>query len=140
MWAVGGPLGIDDAYEAADRRYRLESAKKAMDAMIEELDRVILDHCRDEEIFEFGTGTVDVSISASRKRVIDPAVAARIIGPLAQEFAGQALNIGVIDRLLKEKPMRLSSEQASALKQAIRTEYGDARVKTAASDPTAVAI
>lgn len=132
--AAGGPLGLTDPMEAADRRYRIESAKKAMDAMLAELDAVIMGYCEDEEMLEFSTEYVDVAITAFGKRVIDAGVAAKILGPLAAEFP-EGLKIGVIDRLMKESPPRLSAEQLSALKQAIRKEYGDARVKVTMADP-----
>lgn len=130
---VGGPLAITDPFAAADRRYRLESARKAMEVMIEDLDAVIMGYCADEEMMDFTTGAVDVAISSYAKRVIDPAMAARILGPLAAEFPG-GLKIGVIDALMKEKPCRLTDEQRSQLKQITRKEYGDAKVKVTQAD------
>lgn len=133
---AGGPLGITDPIAAAQRRYKLEGAKKAIDVMLGDLDQVILNYCRDEDLFSFPAGPVNVAITASGRRTIDPASAARVLGDLARDFPG-GITLGVVDKLLKEKPSALTPAQAAELKALIHKEYGDARVKVTAADPTA---
>lgn len=133
---LGGPLGISDPVIAARRRYEIEGAKKAMDVMLQELDDVILGHCRDEDLFEYDVGGLHVAITASGRRVVDAGAAARVLGPkLASEFPG-GITVGVVDKLLKEKPNRLTSDQWDELKGLIRKEFGDAKVKVTPNDVT----
>lgn len=132
--AAGGALGITDPEEAAQRRYELAGAQKAIDVALEELDEVILGYCRQEELLEFDAGKVKVQITAKPYRTVDPASAARVLGPeLAAEFPG-GIKMAVVDKLLKEKPCRLTTSQESQLRGLIRKEFGEANVKVAPRD------
>ncbi len=131
--AAGGALGITDPEDAAKRRYALEGARKAMDVALGELDEVIIGYCKAEGLLEFEAGSVKVNITAKPYRTIDPAMAARVLGDLAKEFPG-GIKMGVVDKLLKERPCRLSLDQQAQLKGLIRKEFSEAAVKIVPMD------
>lgn len=126
--AAGGPLGITDAHEAADRRLKLDSASKAITAMLEELDDVIMGYCEEQQVTSFETDTSVVRITAQRRREVDAKMAARVIGDKAVVSHTGKLAMGEVEKLLKGKD--LDDEQKLALRQLIRSKVGAASVKT----------
>lgn len=126
--AAGGPLGITDGHDAADRRLTLDAAAKALRGMVDELDTVILEHCEREGLTNFVTdnGTA-VKIGAKKTRSIDSAMAARVVGPELVAQHGK-LGVTVVDQLLKEKT--LTDEQKAGLRALIRSQYGNPSVST----------
>lgn len=124
--AIGGPLGITDPIEAADRRAELHAAKVALDAGIDELDQVILQHCEREEILDFTTDRHEVKITAKRTRDVDTTTVVQIVG---EEIAAEYGKIGVtaVDRILRDP--RLTADQRGLLKQAFTTRFSEPFVK-----------
>lgn len=126
--AAGGHLGITDPNVAAERRLHLESAKKAIETMLSEMDEVILAHCEHEEVLGFSTSTVEVEITARRTRTVDSASVARVVGP---ELVAATAKLGVtaLDAMLKAKDSPLTDAQKSELRQLIRYQHGEPSVR-----------
>ncbi len=135
--AAGGHLAIDDPDKAAERRLHLESAKKAIEQMLGELDEVILSYCEHNELLGFSTGSVKVEITARRTRTVDSAQVARVIGP---ELVAANAKFGVtaLDQLVKAKNSPLSDEQKSELRQLVRLQFGEPSVKVKPKAPVGV--
>lgn len=126
--AGGGLLGIADAGAAADKRDKLDAAKRAIQATIDELDNYIMDHMESEDILDFDTPNTHVSVTATGRRKVDSERVAKVLGP---EMMARYGTIGVtqIDDIMKNDPT-LTSAQKSELKQLIRKEFGKPYVKT----------
>lgn len=125
--AAGGPLSITDGRVAADLRLKLDSAQKALESMVTELDAIILEHCETEGVTGFTTDSTFVKITASRRRHIDTKQVARVLGPTLVADHSK-LSITELDKLLKGT--ELTPEQKSQVKQLITQQYGEPSVKT----------
>lgn len=132
---AGGVLGITDPADAADRRAKLDYAKKAIEKMIAELDPVILTYCENESVDGFATDETVVTLTASKRRDVDPVLASRVIGSDLLVEHGAKLPMKAVDELLKKKSSTLTDEQKSRLRRLIRTNYGDLRVETKPVNP-----
>jgi hypothetical protein len=125
--AGGGILGIDNPHEAAELRTKYDSARRALQSLIDDLDDLILTHCETEGITEFATPTTAVKISASSRRKVESERAAKVLGPELMQKYGK---IGVTDVDFIIKNEDLSDDKKSALKQIMRKEFGKPYVKT----------
>lgn len=124
--AVGGPLGITDPNEAAEKYFELGHAQSAIKKMMEDLDAIILGYCEDEDILDFVTPNVTVKVDASRRRVIDAQRAADVIGSeMIAKYGG--LTIGAVEAMLKGA--ELTDNQKSELKQLITVNIGNPTLK-----------
>lgn len=125
--ASGGPLGITDPFEAADKRAQLVAARGAIATMIDELDNFIIDYMEQEELPEFATTSTKVSITMKTQRDIDERRAAMIIGPqLMAERSGVTLTM--VDKFLKGT--ELTPEKKAELRKLIFVKNTEAKVKT----------
>lgn len=122
---AGGYLNLE-APAAADKKLELQSRIGGLNAAIAELDAIIERHCEAEEIFGFSTDTTEVKITAKRTRDVDTQNVVSIVG---EEIASGYGKIGVtaVDQMLKDP--RLTSDQRSALKQAMFNKWGEPKVK-----------
>lgn len=132
--AAGGYLGITDPQVAADRRLHLDSAKKAIEQMLTEMDEVILAHCEHHELLGFSTDTAEVEVTARRSRTVDSAQVARVIGP-ELVAANAKLGVTALDQLVKAKESPLTDEQRSQLRQLVRYQFGEPSVKVKPKAP-----
>lgn len=131
--AVGGLHSIVDATQAANRRYLLESQKRAIDRAIADLDTIIFDEFEREELTEdLDAGDVIVGLTATRKRNIDASRAATIVGPEMVARHGK-LTISVVDGWLKGD--ELSDQQKDALRGMIEVSVSDPRVVVKPKNP-----
>lgn len=124
----GGIHGaVVDALEAADLRRKLYIAAKTIELRIQDLDAIIMEHCKTEDILGFETDETVVSIGVSRRRQIDPARAANVIGA---ELMGRyaKLNISNVDDLLKGS--ELTAVQKADLRDLITRDIGQPSIKT----------
>jgi hypothetical protein len=129
---VGGILG-DDIQILIQRRAKMEMALHGLQAATRELDRIILDHCEEENLLSISTDEVDLKVTASSRRHIDPERVVKIIGP---EMMAKYGNIGVtqVDTILKNETS-LTDSQKSLLKQCFTREYGNPRIETNLKSP-----
>lgn len=130
--AAGGFIGISDPAEMAARRFLLENRQKGTKAAIEELDKLILAWCEQEDKTEFSTDLLDVAITARRSRTLDSERAMTVVGAeLISEYG--SLGVTAVDRLLKDP--RLTEEQRAELKGMIRFKYSEPSVKISSKNP-----
>lgn len=123
---MGGPLSITDPVEAAIKRFQLESAKKAIEGMINDLDEVVLQYARNEETLAFDAGDYDVEITAANRRAIDSERASHVLGSNMMAAYGR-LTLSDVDEILKDNV--LPPEKAAELKSLIRNNIGEPKVK-----------
>lgn len=124
--AVGGPLSITNAADAADKMAELNIAKTAIQKMIEDLDPVILKFCEDNDVFEFDTDTNHVKVDASRRREVDANRVAAIVGPeIVAKYGG--FTMGAVESLLKGT--EITDDQKSQLKGIIKLRIGNPSIK-----------
>lgn len=126
---AGGILGITDPMVAADKRAELDSARQALEVMISELDKVILDHMDTLEEASFATDTTKVRLDISSRRQVDDRLASDVLGgDLMAKYGG--LTMASIDELLKPKSTELTDEQKRELRGLIYPKLGNPRIKT----------
>lgn len=123
----GGPLGIEDPFEAADYRAKLVAAKGAISEMINDMDNLLASYMEREELPEFHTASTRVSLTMKKERAIDGARAAKIIGgDLMAERSKVTLTM--VDKLLKGTD--LSPERKLELEDLIYVKATEPSIKT----------
>lgn len=124
---IGGPLSITDPIAAANRRYEIELAIKALGVIKKDLDAVVLSHMETENIQEFSTDLVNVKVKASSRRAVDSQRVREVVG---DEIMARHADIGIgdVDALLKGD--ELDEAQKSNLKRLIRKNFGEAKIDT----------
>jgi len=118
--------------EAADRRAALEYARKGLSQAIEELDKVVLEHCEQEEVLEFETELHQIKVTSSRRRHIDNE---RAKAPLPPEVVKEygTLNLTAVDKILKDD--RIDDRAKDELRDLMTTKYSEPKVKTEPLSP-----
>lgn len=127
--AGGGILGIDNPHDAADMRERLEGARKALQALIGDLDNMVLEYCEESGVLDFDTGRTKVQVTARGQRKVDSERIARIVGPDIMSRYG-TIGVGDVDKIIKNE--NLTPKQQNEMKSLIRKEYGRPTIKTTA--------
>jgi len=130
--AVGGTLGITDPVAAADRRAQLQYARDGLNALIGELDDVVLEYMEEAELTEFQTGATAVKAASRGTRTIDSERAAKILGPDIMSRYGK-LGITQVETILKTET--LTDSEKSQIKQLIRKNYGKVSLSTKPMHP-----
>lgn len=125
--SAGGFLGITDVEKAVAAHYQITKAIPALNAQKNELERVILEHMKKENVIEDKIGGVTTKVAISGRRNIDPQLLRPIIGDqLMAENGG--ITIKAIDDLLAGD--RLTDEQKQQVKQLIYMSYSEPSVQT----------
>lgn len=130
---ASGPLSIVDPHEAAEYRHRLYAAKGALDAMIGDLDRLLLDHSEKEDMPEWvADNGVTVKVGVQARRQLDTERVAAVLGLDAARFIRDygGLTVTAVDRALSDKFSWLSDDTKAELRGLIRSQHGEARVYT----------
>ncbi len=99
--AVGGVFSLDPA-QRVDTRAALSNQKKAVEAALKELDKVILAEAQETDVLEFEGAQYKQIITTRAMRVVDPDMAFQVIGPeLARRYGGSKITMGAVDTLLE---------------------------------------
>jgi len=124
----GGVFGLTDPGEAADRRFELAGAAKAIGVMIDELDQLLLKTLEETETFQIKTDKTVAKVSSRRTRFVDSASAVRELGP---EKLARFMKLGVtaVDELCKPNNPVLTSTEKAALKELVRDSYGNPSIQ-----------
>jgi hypothetical protein len=130
--AGGGVLGITDPNEAAERRSKIAMAQAALNTMADELDAVVLAHAEQNELLGWETDDSLIEITASRKRSIDTAMAARVVGPELVAKYGN-LTMAAFDKLMKTN--ELNPDDKEKLRGLVRRKAGKPSVKVTPKNP-----
>lgn len=123
----GGELRIDDLETAINKRAQLEFAKAAMSAQIQQLDEYLLTCAEEQNVTEFKTDLISMSISAKARRDIDSQRAAKILGPEIMAEHG-VLQMKHIDAILKDKD--IPADKRAQLKALIGRKFGSPTITT----------
>lgn len=116
-------LSID---EVAALKFKIEAQAKGQGYLIEQLDERLLREAAEREELEYSTESIDVIVTASRRRQIDASLVAQIIGPEMFSTLG-SITLGVVDELIKDPSIPL--EKRNELKKLIYYKTGDPKAK-----------
>lgn len=129
---AGGVMTLTDPGEVADKRYDLVQAKAALSKMLDECDDFLLEYCERENITHLETDRTTLNVGLGGRRYVNPETVGDIIGPGLLKRHGQ-VTMGAVDDLLKGED--LTSEQKSALRQAISKNPNNPSIKTSKRKP-----
>lgn len=125
--AANGPLAITDITMAAAKLHDVERAIKALQAHEVELQKVVLAHLEHEKLLGEVLGDIEVEVSVSGRRNIDPQMARGVLGDTLMAEYG-SLRMSDVDELLKGST--LTADQKKGLRRLIGKTYGAPKVKT----------
>lgn len=134
--SAGGPLSITNPHEAAEYRHRLYAAKGALESMIGDLDRLLLEHSESEELVEWEAETgVVVKVGVQARRSIDAERIAAMLGTDTARFIRDygGLTVSALDRALKDKFSWLTDDQKAELRGFVQPQHGEPKVYTYSS-------
>lgn len=118
----GGILGITDPVEASTRLYTARAAVKALEAQVGDLEKIVLDYMRDNDLTELEVPGLDVSVGISGRRNMDPSRLATVVPPEIMARYSK-INVGSVDEMLEKEDF--TSEEKSVIRQMFTTTYGD---------------
>ena len=125
--AGGGVFAVsDDLSKVAEMRMTLANQLKGMESALEELDTILVQHAKNEDVLVFNEGEFKITISARKRRNIDSVAAGHILGPDIMSRHGK-LSITDIDKMIASGA--LTPEQIKALDRTIGYTVSDASVK-----------
>lgn len=125
---AGGVLRSSDTLEGLiDQRHEVKSAIDGLQGLLTELDELITATAEEQEVLSFESENTTGTLSATSRRTVDTAAAARILGPEIMLRYGR---IGVTDIDKLAKSGEISEEQRIALKEVTSKQFGSIRVST----------
>lgn len=128
----GGMFSVSTLQEAVEQRYEMFNQKKGIEAALEELDQIILTHAQQNDTLNFEEAGHKVRITASRRRAVDAALAAEIIGPELMKDYGK-IGIGDVERIIKGG--LVTDEQAEQLKATVKVNLSAPSVRITKDTP-----
>src|SRR4029077_8886523 len=117
----GGKFTITGVDEALDKRAKLNYAKKAMDAMIGDLDEFLLGQMEHDGITELENDQVRVYIGSTKRRGADGPIVAKIVGP-GLYAAYSNITMKQLEQLIKNED--LDPHEVTAIQNAVHTKFG----------------
>lgn len=128
----GGTAALTDPVVAAKYILQTKNAIAGLKAAQDELEKVVVDHMRAEELMEFDTPELEVKISVKGVRHIDPTILEPIVGP---DIMARYANIKVteVDRMMIAE--NLTDDQRSQIRQAMTKTYGEPSISVKTKSP-----
>jgi RecB family exonuclease len=121
--AAGGVFSLDPV-QRVDVRAQLADQKKAIEAALKEIDKVILAEAKESDITELEGTQYKQIITVRSQRTIDPDMAFQVIGPeLSRKYGGANLTMQAVDVLLEGD--ELTEHQKSQLRGLITKRTGN---------------
>jgi len=128
--AVGGPLGITDAADAARKLHDIDRAAKALAVHQRELEAFLLAEMERQDEIEAEFGGLAVKVTVSSRRGIDEGRLRPIIGDELMAKYG-AMTMGKLDELIKSDD--IDDQTKAAVRQLIQRNFGDPKIKIEAA-------
>lgn len=123
---VGGPMKTSDLGQLAMQRYRLHSAKKALEDMIADVDEALTDVMEDEGVTQLDTVEAEVLLHAGKRRVVNTQQVANAVGPeLVIKYA--KLGVGAMDEMLAHE--KLTPEEMTAARGSVTQAFNRPSIK-----------
>lgn len=123
-----------DLSELAAIREGLKDATKGIDALVEEIDEVLLNEVKRSESNHVDLPLYELSAKVTPRTSYDPEVLLRTVGPAAVEF----LSVGktVLDKEIgRKKNNRFTPEEIQVIKDSARVTYGEPKVVVTPKTP-----
>jgi RecB family exonuclease len=128
---VGGPLGITDVNVAAKRFFEIDRAAKALEVAKAELEKVLLAHMESNDVIEDTVNDLNVSVTVSSRRDINPDRVRAVVGDEVMARYG-TMTVGQLDKLMKSNDV--DDDMKFQLKRLISMKYGDPKIKVNTPD------
>jgi hypothetical protein len=123
---TGGTIFSVTPDEAAHRKLEIDSQIKGLEALSNELDKILLAEAEARDEFEWDTDSVSVKISASKRRQVNSNAVSHVVGPELTAKYGN-FTLSNVDKMLKEDVLTL--EQKMELKNLISVKWGEPTAK-----------
>lgn len=132
--AGGGIFSLASTDERIDARARLEFQRKGLDALISDLDEIILKEAAEQGVTELTNERYLAKVTQSYQRRVD-AERVRHIVPrdLFDKYGGAALTMANFSKLLKDP--KLSPQDKAQLERLVYRNAGDLKIKIEARNP-----
>lgn len=134
---AGGILDLldsDNIDEAIDTRNAINDQTKALNTLLADIDKLLLDHMQHHDLLELTTESTTLKVGATGRRYIDAERAAIVLGPTRLAHHAK-LNMGDVDSLLKSD--ELTIEEKADLKRLIGKNYSAPSISTKSRSPHA---
>jgi hypothetical protein len=126
--AAGGVFSFGSPEEIVDRRALLQWQVKAATAAIKELDELILEQAKTEDVKVYESANNRITFGVSSRRDVDPRMVEMVVGSeLFSDYGGKKIAMGQFDKMMKDP--RVSPAQRAQLKNLIHYNLGDPTVK-----------
>jgi hypothetical protein len=123
---VGGILGKTPE-ELAEMHYNLQSAEKARQILLDEVESALLQYCVNNDLLEFDTPAGEVRVELKSRRKLDSRAAGLVLEAAGVAKDYMSFTMASIDKLLKGS--QLSDGQKMLLRMAISKEMSDPSIK-----------
>lgn len=129
---AGGIVGLSDPVEAARMRATLDNQLGGLKTLIADLDKVILEDAEANGWEELEADDLTITTRGRRTRVVEPSVAASVLGP--ELFARWGtMTVTALDKLLKTDD--LTPDERERLNAAIGYKVSDPSVRVVPRGP-----
>lgn len=129
---AGGIVGLSDPFEAAKIRARIDHQVKALENLLGDLDKVILEDADANGWEELESDDLTIVARGRRTRVLDTGDVAEVLGPDLFAKYGN-MTVSAAEKLLKSS--ELTPEQRDALNSLFRYKTGNPSVRVVPKGP-----
>lgn len=126
---AGGIYNLGDIQEVVNKRAIIASQEKAAAALRKDLDQMILDYMKQNDIFSIDTPLAEASAKIFPRRSVDAKKVEQVIGAeLADEYLGRSLTMKKFDELIASS--RISPDARGKLEALVERIPSEPRVET----------
>jgi RecB family exonuclease len=128
----GGIYALDFD-EMVDRRVQLDMQRRALNAALTEIDKVLTDTAREADITEFETEESRLFFKVSRRRSVDADQVEEIVGPeMFSFFGGRSMTLPRFEALMEDPS--LTPEQVKKLNKTVAVRTGEPTISVVPRD------
>jgi RecB family exonuclease len=124
--SAGGILSVGSVGEAAELRMRLDAQRGGVSALIDNLDSYLLEEMERQDAVDLQTDTAQIKMTAQGRRKVDAQAVVETVGADIAAHYGN-LTVEAVEQMLADED--LTEEQMSQVRQAIKKQFGSARIK-----------